>query len=357
MSKYLKPKQHYIDLYDRVTVEDCRWRENFHKNHKLPKKIIKKHSEKDIGHVSRVAFELDLLFTTGERYLKKEETVQEWMERDEERDRRLENAEAPYAECLSCGSVLSPIHKDLHDWGHDKEERVLFMYECPKGCLPRRAFFDDGEEWQRTSHPCPKCGTELESEDTKKKTKIVMREFCSSCNYESEDEMSLTPKKEKQDFDFEKDRKRFCLDEKRGQEYVKTKHQFEQMKEFMDEWKHKEKNKDLYDKVAKIKKLTVVQLGKLLSPALEKEGYIHFSLKEPEIDKNVKVEFTVQESKGDREEYDSKMVLKKKIDSLLADTNWRLMSDGISYRIGILTGRLRAYEREEDLLKLVKDRK
>lgn len=30
------------------------------------------------------------------------------------------------------------------------------------------------------------------------------------------------------------------------------------------------------------------------------------------------------------------------------------MSDGVSYRVGILTGRLRAYERDEDLLKLIK---
>lgn len=41
-------------------------------------------------------------------------------------------------------------------------------------------------------------------------------------------------------------------------------------------------------------------------------------------------------------------------DGMKADTNWRLMTDGISYRTGILTGRLRAYETEEDLLRLVK---
>lgn len=30
------------------------------------------------------------------------------------------------------------------------------------------------------------------------------------------------------------------------------------------------------------------------------------------------------------------------------------MSDGINYRLGILSGRLRGYENDEDLLKLVK---
>jgi len=46
-------------------------------------------------------------------------------------------------------------------------------------------------------------------------------------------------------------------------------------------------------------------------------------------------------------------VLKKLVDRALSDTNWRLMSDGISYRLGYLNGRLRAYEREDDLKTLV----
>lgn len=47
----------------------------------------------------------------------------------------------------------------------------------------------------------------------------------------------------------------------------------------------------------------------------------------------------------------------KLIKTALSDTNWRLMSDGVSYRLGMLEGRLRAYEREEDLLKLVEKQK
>lgn len=45
--------------------------------------------------------------------------------------------------------------------------------------------------------------------------------------------------------------------------------------------------------------------------------------------------------------------IQKLIKKVLADTNWRLMSEGARYRLGMLEGRLRAYEREEDLLKLV----
>jgi hypothetical protein len=45
--------------------------------------------------------------------------------------------------------------------------------------------------------------------------------------------------------------------------------------------------------------------------------------------------------------------LQKLVKKTLIGTNWRLMTQGIDYRLGLLSGRLRAYESEEDLLKLV----
>lgn len=46
-------------------------------------------------------------------------------------------------------------------------------------------------------------------------------------------------------------------------------------------------------------------------------------------------------------------VFKKLITTALANTNWRLMSEGVSHRLGYLSGRLRAYESEDELRKLV----
>jgi hypothetical protein len=69
------------------------------------------------------------------------------------------------------------------------------------------------------------------------------------------------------------------------------------------------------------------------------------------------IDFSVNETKDDRKEYDSQNALKKLIKGILEDTNWRLMSDGIHYRLGILTGRLKAYEREEDLVEVVRKKK
>jgi predicted DNA-binding ArsR family transcriptional regulator len=69
--------------------------------------------------------------------------------------------------------------------------------------------------------------------------------------------------------------------------------------------------------------------------------------------RDVFIGFSCLDNKSGREDYDSRKTLKKLVDKALIDTNWRLMSDGISYRLGYLNGKIRAYEREEDIKKLV----
>ncbi len=59
------------------------------------------------------------------------------------------------------------------------------------------------------------------------------------------------------------------------------------------------------------------------------------------------------DSKPDRNDNDSRKTLKKLVDSALSDANWRLMSDGISYRLGYLNGRVKAYEGEDAMKELV----
>lgn len=137
--------------------------------------------------------------------------------------------------------------------------------------------------------------------------------------------------------------------------WVKEKpHEAEQLSKLVKSWEEKEKNKKLYEKLAKIKKLTVAQLQKLLAAALKKEGYINLEFSKSEIKKDIITEFTVQDNKIDRKEYDSRNQLKKLLTKNLKNTNWRIMSNGIYYKLGILSGRLKGYENEEDLLKLVK---
>ncbi|NQU99831.1 MAG: hypothetical protein HQ538_03765 [Parcubacteria group bacterium] len=128
----------------------------------------------------------------------------------------------------------------------------------------------------------------------------------------------------------------------------------EQLSKLVKDWEEKEKNKELYEKLAKIKKLTVAELQNLLTPILKKEGYIKLEFSKPEIGKDVVIGFTVQDNKVSRGEYESKIQLQRAIKKALENTNWRLMSEGAHYRLGLLLGRLRGYESDEDLLRLIK---
>lgn len=356
--KNLKDITYYGDLYDRHTVEQCR---NLIRLHSQPLKhppliLGKKPHQRMVEVVSSMATDWSVMFEKGDRYLHKEETIRGWMAADEAKDKLYESAKPPAeVRCLKCRSVMNFLDKDLWTGGLNEPDQVLFMFDCQNGCLPRRAFYDNGEEWKPKPDLCPKCGGHLKSEDKTTETKFITKYKCVSCGFTKTDELERTVnKKETPDPDFETDRERFCLSKEKGGEWRQELVRLEQMGKLVDGWKEKDKNKDLYDKVAKIKKLTVIELEKLLAPALEKESYIHLQLANPEIDRNVVVPFTIQDSKSGRESRTSEYDLKRLFKKALENTNWRLMSEGVSYRLGVLSGRLKGYEGEEDLLKLVK---
>ena len=356
---YLKPKQHYVDLYDRLTIEDCRWRENFHKNWKPDKKARKKTDEKFYKSVAGVALHYDLLYATIHWHEGKESIINEWIERDTRRDELYENAEAPEGiRCLKCKSLVTPSSKILYDSHEDKVDRVLFMYDCPNECIPRRAFFHDGEEHKIKPRLCPKCEEFLNRDSERiENKKIVTTETCPSCGYVETDELELTERtKETPDPNFEKDRERFCLAGERLTRNLEEKHQLESMARLVDEWKEKDQHKDEYDAIKKLKKLTVVALENLLAPLCEKAQYVKFQLGPADMSRELVVPFIAHEANSKRADRASSHGLQKIIKKALKGTNWRLMSGGMSYRMGILSGRLCAYEREEDLLKLVKSR-
>lgn len=146
-----------------------------------------------------------------------------------------------------------------------------------------------------------------------------------------------------------KDKLRFCYNEEQGKEFLKQKQNVLEMQRIVKDWQEKRDNQETYDAIATIDKVTIPQLSERICPAIEKAGYTEFSLDKPEIGKDVFIGFNCLDSKSGRGDYDSRNALKKTIEKALADTNWRLMSNGISYRLGYLSGRLRAYEREEDL--------
>ncbi len=352
--EHLKDYIYYDELYDKFTIEKCqRW-----ENMKYPVDISKlKSKEKKLEKIKEacsrnMVIPVALHFIKAECAAKKSETIREWMERDRAKDEKLANAREPQGiRCLSCSSLLKNcISRDLMDNYQGKEE-ILFMFECER-CGKRRSYWENGKEWEHKP-TCIKCKAEVQSESTKKNNVITTEYSCLRCGHVEIDTFDLNKnKEEKIDPNFEANRKKYCISEQEGAELMR---QAEEIKRIVDEWKEKEENKELYDAISQIKKLTILELQNLLNPVVEKAGYAKLEFEKPELQKDVILGFSLQDSKSGRSEMESVYKLQKLLKDVLAPTNWRLMSDGVNYRLGFLTGRLRGVEGEENLRKLIEN--
>jgi hypothetical protein len=294
-----------------------------------------------------------------DKYYKRDDAIAEWMAKDEAKDEQIASVRLTIEpKCQHCGKTgLRIIDRTLmqrgEDYKHDDSEEVLFMLNCPH-CDKNSAYWEDGVEWARRHTYCPKCKSIMNEQTTKLKTAIKTKYTCPNCMHSYQDKLDLSVKKENPDPDYEEDRKLFCLmDEKVRNEHIDAKRRYEDMARLGKEWKEKEDNKHIYDAVARVNRLKIPELTTTLSPAVEKAGYIEFHLDQPEMGRDVYVGFSCLDNKPDRNDYESRKTLKKLVESTLSDTNWRLMSDGISYRLGYLNGRVKAYEGEDALKDLV----
>lgn len=364
---HLKDQQYYEDLYDKLTVEDARRGMAHYDNFFADFESKLKPDDKIDRPGNALLLNAFYMEVVGNellrRYSDRAQSIREWTERDAAKDAQIASArlvEEPY--CQHCGKQgLRIIDKSLmhrsETYKYGDPEEVLFMLRCP-GCEKNSAFWEDGVAWKVKPTLCPKCQSEVTHKTSKTKNAITIRYTCTSCKHQFKDVIDTSHEEETPDPDFDRDRVHFCLLDKEFRErLMKMKHDFEEMARLGKEFKEKQDNKHIYDAVKEIKKPKIAELIPLLSKPLEKAGYIEFHLDKPEVGQDVRVGFSCLDSKSDRADYDSRHALKKLVEKTLADTNWRLMSDGIHYRLGYLSGRIRAYEREEDLKDLVMKRK
>ena len=185
---------------------------------------------------------------------------------------------------------------------------------------------------------------------SRKNNSTITRYSCPRCGYVETSTFDFSKNKEEVDPDFEANRKKYCISEKEGAEIM---WEAEERKRILDKCEEKEKNKELYDAIDNIKKLTISELHDLLNPLIEKAGYIKFEFEKPDLQKDFILGFSLQDSKTGRNDRESVYEIQKIIKDALKSTNWWLMSDGISYRLGYLQGRLRGIEGEENLRKIV----
>lgn len=359
MNSRLKPKSYYENLYDKFTVERGRSNqarfEDFYKEWFKIMPDEKPDSFRSVFHLNWVY----MLFAGNElidRYDAREEKIAAMMRRDEITDEQLAAARLiSEPECTHCGAKgLRITSKDLmnrgDDHSHDAPEEVLFTLKCPS-CQKNSAYWADGTVWEIRETKCPKCGNGMQSKSTIKNKLYTTSYSCAGCGQKYKDTYDYS---EKDDPDFETDANAYCLrDEEVLQEFRDAKARFEGLAQLGKELKDKEDHKDLYAALAIIKKLKIAELSPLLAPALEKANFIELSLDKPDLGRSVTINFSCLDNKSDRDDDQSSKILKKTISKALFNTNWRLMSEGISYRLGYLSGRLRAYEQDEEILKII----
>lgn len=358
--KYLNDEQHYIDLYDVNTIkESLDWEKRILERN-LPDYNGKKLSEENQKHFKQFLIDLPLYFRKGERYKNKEQRIQEWMDRDKRLDEKYENTPEPQnISCASCGEKMIATSKELYDFTNEPL-KILFFFDCPS-CKKCRGIFDTGEEFRAHQNLCPQCkypvGRSLKNKGNKVTIWIT---HCNHCGFRKEEIDDFTKwekehdKEEKENVKLLKEyRTIYCLSDKEGQEYIEQSIRLDNITELMRE--SERKNTDpAYQKARQLKTLTVLELEKLLTETLGKEKYVKLSFDKPEMDTYVIVPFTIQDTDTSRKEYDSTHTLQKVIKNALKATNWRLMSEGASYRLGYVYGRLKGYEREEDLANLMR---
>lgn len=340
MEKYRKPNQYYIDAYDRATIKELKELEL-----KEKKSVYVTYN---LSSIEIKGPQLSLTFFRERGVMRaqgKEEFIRERMWEDEQKDRLVQQHSIPTD--LRCNTCNETMEFENYLFKSGKEE-ILFVFSCPNGHIPKKVLYPNGREYIFKVRKCEKCGGAFKSTSVEKDNMLIFTDTCTGCGDVSVLELDL---RDDPPID-EAERKKYCTDFLHDKTLMQT---LEEMHDFMvrhEELKAEKEEKEELD-FDKIEMLKIPNLEEKLSEALKRDGFIKFQLDKPEIGRYVTVAFSVQDPMT-RVEFDSQKLLTKRLKEILFPTNWRLTSAGVSYRLGYLSGQLKAYERHEDLRKIAK---
>lgn len=358
--KYLQPEQYYIDLYDLFTVNRClddiRFYQKVYKESVNTKELKDMSEEKKQRNVS-LMLHRHLFAVKATRFKNKKERILKWTKLDQNKQDKYDNTPDPKYNCPDCDIPTESFSKTLDYTTDDDSLRMLFFLKCPK-CDKRDGIYDDGEI--RVSKPflCPECNKKATYTHKKKGKTFTWTTKCKSCGYKKvevddyEKNKAKREKKEQKDKELlEKYRNEFCLSEEDGKEQVETLEALE-VANAVHEEEVKKYDNPIYQRSLQLKKTTISDLEKILTKCSENAKYAKLVFDRPEIGRYVTVPFTIQDTNSSRTSRKSSTELEDMIKKALKDTNWRLINNSVSYRLGYLEGRLKGYEGRENMLKL-----
>lgn len=327
--QYRKPNQYYIDQYDRATIKMLKDAEKECKSFPIDIRNIQVH---------RLVVENGIL-----RAREKDATIKKWIQEDELKDKQVQ--ENPIPEKIRCNSCNSLMQFECYLFEADAP--ILFVFKCPEGHLPKKLIYPDSREKIIPKQLCDECGYEISRKSQRRKSILTTTYTCQGCGKIEIEEFNL---KKKQDSRItEEDRKKYCSYSPQTRTFIEDLQEIYKLKHILDKSVEKKK----YD-LEKIEKPNIPQLEQRLCKIVENHNFIKFQFDKPEIGRYVTVTFSTQDPTN-RSEKGSVKILSRVIKQELFTTNWRLMTKGIDYRLGFLTGQLRAFEQHEDLLKIAKE--
>jgi hypothetical protein len=352
IESFVHNKNYYEDSYDLNTIEEClRIEEKTTKYNKIWRLI----DNPKLTKLSKFLIELKLYYYEGDRYAQRKTRIEERILKDQAKQDYYSNTREPVnLYCRECGGSLIMIDKLLEDY-NDQSMHILFIFKC-KSCTKRRCVYDNGSDKLFSYDKCDKCSAKTERSYIHNKSAITVITKCISCDFKEKFTTNLNDadmqKSENRELWLLKEfRNEYCLSDDDGSKYLASLRRMDLLSKMI--MKKDEQSKDpVYKAMNKIRKLSISELMTIINTLILKKGYAELQFDKPEIDKTVVIPFLVQDTVLARNENDSIYQLRQLLCKELKGTNWRLMTQGITYRLGYLSGKLKGYDREEDLYKL-----
>jgi hypothetical protein len=240
MSIYLREQRYYEDIYDRVTVDECRRLES---TFALLRKEAKESEDTGTTLAEREAAldwldYLRLYFVKGNRWTAKAEAVRRMMDKDRSRDAALLHARPPAnITCSRCPKrmelVLTQLETSLDT------EPVVFYFRCNL-CRITRAVFEGGAEYREPPQTCTQCRAAVTTTYEREGNKVATTDTCHSCGRVAISMLDLDEALTRVDDGFANDRERFCLSKEEGEEYQEEKANLANIRTMVKEWEERD---------------------------------------------------------------------------------------------------------------------